>query len=200
MTAFLKLYLPFFLLLYLLVVFVVPSLRVYRQTGINPITFGNTGSAHDYIGALMKLVTALLLVVVLVFSLGGHLYQWLVPVSYMEYDVLKYTGLFLIHAAFIWIVIAQQHMKQSWRIGIDEKNKTELITKGLFGISRNPVFLGMIISTMGIFFILPNALSFFLAATTYILIQIQVRLEEEHLLTQHGKAYTQYRQRVKRLI
>jgi protein-S-isoprenylcysteine O-methyltransferase Ste14 len=51
--------------------------------------------------------------------------------------------------------IAQYQMSNSWRIGIDEKNKTELVTKGIF-YSRNPIFLGMIISILGIFLILPT--------------------------------------------
>jgi hypothetical protein len=34
-------------------------------------------------------------------------------------------------------------MKNSWRIGIDTVTKTELVTTGLFAISRNPFFFGM---------------------------------------------------------
>jgi len=63
-------------------------------------------------------------------------------------------------------------MRQYWKIGIDEKNKTELITKGLFSISRNPIFLGMILSTVGIFLIIPSTLTFFITAATYVVIQI----------------------------
>ena len=34
--------------------------RTYKQTGINPITFGKTDNAHDYIGFVMKVLIALL--------------------------------------------------------------------------------------------------------------------------------------------
>lgn len=37
MNDFLKYYLPVFLIAYLLVTFVLPSIRVYKQTGINPV-------------------------------------------------------------------------------------------------------------------------------------------------------------------
>jgi protein-S-isoprenylcysteine O-methyltransferase Ste14 len=94
----------------------------------------------------------------------------------------------------------QYQMSNSWRVGIDENNKTELITKGLFSYSRNPIFLGMIISVAGIFFILPNALTFFLMLTTYIVIQIQIRLEEEFLEKQHGEQYLIYKKTTKRLL
>lgn len=140
------------------------------------------------------------MIAVLLFSFSTEAYSYLNPFEYLQKEWLLYTGLFLVHAAMIWIVIAQSHMKQSWRIGIDAKNKTALVTNGLFSISRNPVFLGMIISTAGIFLILPNAITFFVAVTSYIIIQIQIRLEEEYLQKMHGTIYTDYKQKVKRLI
>ncbi len=91
-------------------------------------------------------------------------------------------------------------MKESWRIGIDTETKTELITKGLFGISRNPIFLGMIVSLIGLFFLTPNAWTLIFVILGYVLIQIQIRLEEEFLIEQHGEKYIEYREKVRRLI
>lgn len=100
----------------------------------------------------------------------------------------------------IWIAIAQYQMSTSWRIGIDEQNKTDLKTQGIFGLSRNPIFLGMILSVLGLFLITPNAVTFFSALTTYFIIQIQVRLEEDFLAKEHGSLYVNYRKSVKRFI
>ena len=91
-------------------------------------------------------------------------------------------------------------MSKSWRIGIDENHKTELVTKGIFGLSRNPIFLGMIFTVFGLFLIIPNALTFFLTLTTYFIIQIQIRLEEEFLEKQHGQNYLSYKSNTNRLI
>ena len=179
MNNFLVYYLPLFLIVYLLITFVLPSVRVYRQTGINPVTFGKTDNAHDYIGAIMKLLTGLLAVTVLVFAISSNVYSYFVAVPYLQLPGIQYTGFIMVHLSLAWIVIAQRQMNRSWRIGIDEKNKTALVTHGLFAVSRNPVFLGMIISTLGIFLLLPNAVTFFITICTYIVIQIQIRLEEE---------------------
>lgn len=200
MIDLLKYYLPSFLIVYLLKTFVIPSVRVYKKTGIYPVSFGKSDNAHDYIGGIMKVLTGLLVTAVLLFSFGQKAYSYLNPFEYLQKDWIVYTGLVIVHAALLWIVIAQHHMKQSWRIGIDDKNKTELITKGLFSVSRNPIFLGMILSTAGIFLIIPNAITFFVAATSYVVIQIQIRLEEEYLQSTHGTAYSNYKQKVKRLI
>lgn len=200
MENFLKYFMPLFLLAYLFIIFVLPSVRVYRQTGINPVTFAKKDNAHDYIGVVMKVLTGLLVVSIFLFSLSTKAYSFLNLFEYLAVDMLRYIGLFIIHAALVWIVVAQYNMKQSWRIGIDDKNKTALITNGLYSISRNPVFFGMIWSTVGIFFILPNAFTFLVAVTSYIIIHIQVRLEEEHLLKQHGSFYINYKNKVRRMI
>ena len=196
----LNFYLPLYLVLYMMVAFVLPSYRTYKQTGINPITFGKTGNAHDYIGFVMKVLIALLFIAVFIYSFNDKAYQYLVPISYLMKEVFMIVGLILIHLSLLWISVAQYQMSNSWRIGIDENNKTELITKGLFSYSRNPIFLGMIISVAGIFFILPNALTFFLMLATYIVIQIQIRLEEKFLEKQHGQEYLSYKQTTKRLL
>ncbi|OOB84228.1 methyltransferase family protein [Flavobacterium columnare] len=196
----LNFYLPLYLVLYMMVAFVLPSYRTYKQTGINPITFGKTGNAHDYIGFVMKVLIALLFIAVFIYSFSDKAYQYLVPISYLMKEVFMIVGLILIHLSLLWISVAQYQMSNSWRIGIDENNKTELITKGLFSYSRNPIFLGMIISVTGIFFILPNAITFFLMLSTYIVIQIQIRLEEKFLEKQHGQEYLSYKQTTKRLL
>lgn len=196
----LRMYLPIFLLLYLMVAFVLPSWRVYKETGINPVTFKNSGNAHDYIGVVMKVLIGLLVVSVLFFSFSLYLYQYLVPVSYLDNQMVQTTGLILIHLSLIWLMIAQYQMHQSWRIGIDEENRTELVTRGLFSRSRNPIFVGMIGSVIGLFLILPNALLFAVVVTTYIVIQIQIRLEEQFLTNTHGDVYKQYRSKVRRMI
>ncbi|MBK8828172.1 MAG: isoprenylcysteine carboxylmethyltransferase family protein [Saprospiraceae bacterium] len=195
----LKIYLPIYLIMYMLVAFVIPTYRTYKQTGINPITFGKNDNAHDYIGFIMKVLIVLLFVAVLTYSMSEKMYSYLVPISYLQTQTLTITGFALIHIALVWISIAQFQMSNSWRIGIDEKNKTKLVTYGVFSISRNPIFLGMILSVVGLFFIVPNALTFFLTITTYIIIQIQIRLEEDFLQKQHDQDYVNYKLKTKRL-
>jgi protein-S-isoprenylcysteine O-methyltransferase Ste14 len=200
MENYLKIYLPIYLLAYFAIAFVVPTYITWKKTGTNPITFGKTDTAHNYIGFVMKVLIALLFISVLLFSLGGNLYQFINPIIYLQKSWLQIIGLLIIHISLVWIAIAQYQMSTSWRIGIDEEHKTELKSKGIFSISRNPIFLGMILSVFGVFIIIPSSLTFFLSVTTYFIIQIQIRLEEEFLAKQHGKEYEQYRLKVRRLL
>jgi protein-S-isoprenylcysteine O-methyltransferase Ste14 len=100
----------------------------------------------------------------------------------------------------IWVPLAQTQMQKSWRIGIDEEVKTELVYRGLFKVSRNPIFLGMCVMLLGLFLILPNAVTLLIWGAGNMLIQVQVRLEEEFLARTHGSSYLAYQKQVRRWI
>ena len=118
--------------------------------------------------------------------------QYFAPFVWLEISVLKYTGLAIIHLALSWNIVALVQMSNSWRVGIDHSAKTELKTNGLFSVSRNPVFLGMLITLAGVFLIFPNAITLLVFVASTLLFQVQVRLEEEYLKGVHGEPYIKY--------
>ena len=61
-----NIYIVAFLILYFLIVFITPSIRVKRKTGINPYVFKNTDSAHDFLGKVSAPITSLIFIVALV--------------------------------------------------------------------------------------------------------------------------------------
>ena len=70
----------------------------------------------------------------------------------------------------------------------------------MFRISRNPIFLGVMTTLLGLFFVIPNAITFMTFVLGVVLINMQVRLEEEYLKTTRGDEYVSYIQRVRRWI
>lgn len=201
MEQFLRIYLPVFLTGFIVLVFILPSVRVYRQTGLNPFRFKTRhDSVHDYIGGSMKMFIAALFVAVVVYAVSPTGYSYLAPFSYMENQELRIGGLIIGHLALVAIMIAQYQMKQSWRIGIDYENKTRLVVSGLFSVSRNPIFLFLLVALAGLFFVLPNALTFAVLSAAYIVLQVTMRMEEKFLEDQHGETYLVYKRKVARLI
>jgi protein-S-isoprenylcysteine O-methyltransferase Ste14 len=137
---------------------------------------------------------------VLAYSLFPTWHSIFLIIPSLDNETIKYIGLVVLAVSLVWTIIAQGHMKNSWRIGIDTETKTELVTTGLFGLSRNPIFFGMILSLIGLFLVSPNALTFLFLILGYVLIQIQIRLEEEFLTNEHGQKYIDYKHKVRRLI
>lgn len=195
-----KIYLVIFLLIYFVVVFLIPVKRVIRNIGVNPYVFKKTDSAHDFLGKVSTPIMSLIFVMSLVNLIYPAGLQYLAPFYWLIVPIVEYTGFFLIHLSLLWIIIAQLQMNNSWRIGIDHLSKTELKTNGLFSISRNPVFLGMLSALLGIFFIIPNALTIVVFVSSTLLFQVQVRLEEEYLYKTHGDRYIAYCQKTRRWI
>lgn len=180
--------------------FVFPSYRVWKRTRIFPVTFSDKDTAHDYIGNVFKLLLAVLLVTGAIYAFYTEGVKYLLPIWYLNQPILQIIGWGILLFALIWIAFAQHQMSNSWRIGIDEKHKTRLVTEGVFSISRNPIFLGMISTLFGLFLVIPNALTFMVFITGFIVVQIQVRLEEEFLLKTHGEYYKTYCSQIKRWI
>ena len=198
MEGLLRYILPSYLLIYFSTAFFWRSYKVWRATGINPFVLGGTDSAHDLIGRMFKVVFALIVAVVTIYATSSWLYEFLMPITWLQHWGLKIAGLVLLLLSLVWTLFAQSQMGKSWRIGIDTERKTELVREGIFRFSRNPIFLGMMTTLIGLFLIIPNSLTLLILVLGIVLIQIQVRLEEEYLRAIHGEQYLEYCIRVRR--
>ena len=147
-----------YLLIYFAAAFVLPSYRVWKRTNVNPVTFRGADTAHDYIGKLFKIVMASLTAVVATYAFAPDDYSFLLPIARLENRTTQIVGIVLLVLSLGWTVLAQIQMGNSWRIGIDEEKETALVRSGLFSLSRNPIFLGMIVTLTGFFLTIPNAL------------------------------------------
>ncbi len=194
----LKYFLPAYLAAYFFAAFFWRSYAVWKRTDVNPVVFKGSDDAHDFIGRVFKLLFAAVVVVVAGYSTSTAIYQYLTPISWLERPWLRAAGVVLLLASLAWTVLAQAQMGESWRIGIDQERRTPLVRKGVFGLSRNPIFLGMMAPLAGLFLVIPNAVTLTVLALGFVLIQIHARLEEEFLSKTHGEAYAEYRRDVRR--
>ena len=172
--------------------FVLPSYKIWKKKGIFAITFTNKDSAHDYIGKVFKTLLVLTLAIGAINAFYTEGVKYLLPIWYLDILYLRVQGSMILLVALVWIMVAQYQMSDSWRIGIDENNKTKLVTEGMFSISRNPIFFGMLSTLLGFFLVIPTAITFTILVVGFIVVQIQVRLEEVFLSEMHKKDYEKY--------
>jgi len=92
-------------------------------------------------------------------------------------------------------------MGASWRIGVDETERTALITGGPFRLVRNPIFTAAVAVVAGVALAVPNLIAATGLAVALIGVQLQVRrIEEPYLLRAHGEDYRRYAGRVGRFV
>ena len=200
MELLLRIILPVYFMLYFFLLFVLKTVIVGKRINKNPLVLPQDDTAYGLVGLYFKITLLALALYTVIFASFPEMHLYFIQLNILNIKWIQFSGLTLLAISFIWIMIAQYHMKDSWRIGIDQNDKTELITVGLFSYSRNPVFFGMIISLFGLFLTTPNVVTLILFIVGYLMIQIQVRLEEEYLLKAHGNTYITYQNQTRRYI
>ena len=91
-------------------------------------------------------------------------------------------------------------MKDSWRAGIPDKDKTELVTTGIYRYSRNPAFLGFDLQYVGVLLMYGNLLTLAFSLFAMVMLHLQILQEERYLTNVFGTPYQAYRSHVCRYL
>ena len=89
----------------------------------------------------------------------------------------------------------------NWSITLEVREKHQLITQGIYRHVRHPMYLALVLYSLGQAIVLPN----WIAGPSYLiafvlLFAFRVHREERMMLDQFGKDYESYMARTKRLI
>lgn len=113
----------------------------------------------------------------------------------------RYVGIVIAALGDVIFVISVFTMKDSWRAGVSETDKTELITEGIYQISRNPAFLGFDLVYIGVLLMFFNWFLFLISVFAMIMFHLQiVNVEEEFLTSVFGEEYMEYKKIVNRYL
>ena len=117
--------------------------------------------------------------------------------TYIDFMWVRITGVITGILGTGVFVISVITMRDSWRAGVPENEKTELVTSGIYAYSRNPAFLGFDLIYIGELLLFFNwyLLAVTLLAVLMLHLQI-VNVEEDYLITAFGDEYSAYRKRV----
>ena len=91
-------------------------------------------------------------------------------------------------------------MKDSWRAGIPKKDKTAIVTTGIYAFSRNPAFLGFDFMYIGVLLMYCNWLTIPLTLFAVVMLHFQILQEEPYLTATFGAEYLSYKKRVFRYL
>lgn len=163
-----------------------------KRNGIrtNQLGKGSKPRKTIMIESLLKFSTVLIAAVTLI--------SMLLNVSIFTSQIIRIAGLVLFGIGICFFIIAMVTMRNSWRAGIPDKDKTELVTAGIYQISRNPAFLGFDLTYVGACLAFGNTLLFITAALSIIMIHLQILEEEKFLEKTFGNKYLTYKEKVGR--
>jgi protein-S-isoprenylcysteine O-methyltransferase Ste14 len=115
-------------------------------------------------------------------------------------DVAAWAGIALCLVGLLVLVGSVVSFGRSFRVGIDVDHPDELVTTGIFSVSRNPIYVGGALILVGEFLVFPNWIPLVFLAGGLALFHRQVLREEEFMRGHYGEQYLQYCQRVRRYV
>jgi protein-S-isoprenylcysteine O-methyltransferase Ste14 len=174
---------------YLLIAFVVRTWLQLRRTGDSGWRgiSGRPGTPEWWAGILfaIALVAGVLGPVTALLGLN--------PLDAITATAVQATGTVLAGAGVLATFLTQVAMGANWRIGVDETERTDLVTTGPFALVRNPIFTAMAFTGLGLALMVPNVVALTGFVLLLVALHLQVRVvEEPHLRRAHGHAYVRY--------
>ena len=161
-------------------------------TGMHSLT-----SRSERLGGLLFAVAILLCLSGPILELSGVLGA----LGLLSGEASEIFGVLLAVTGISITLAAQLAMGDSWRVGVDQSERTELVTDGPFALVRNPIFTGMIPAFAGIALLAPDV--FTLAGVLLLAAALELHtrvIEEPYLASVHGRSYAAYAGRVGRFL
>ena len=112
----------------------------------------------------------------------------------------RFTGFCIAGIGDIFFLISVIYMKDSWRAGIPEKDKTKLVTDGIYKFSRNPAFVGFDFMYIGILLMFFNIGTLLFSLFSIVMLHLQILQEEKYMAKTFGEEYLEYKRKVFRYI
>ena len=163
------------------------------KSGINPFTISHPSEAGFAVGEVALVVLILRAARLLAFPLPG----W-ADAQIVNSGLARALGAVLIGGGLFLFALALIAFGKSWRIGIDRRTPSALVTGGIFRFSRNPIFLFLDLYVVGTFFINGTAVFLIAAILSALFLHFQILREERFLLEHYGDAYRKYYARTPR--
>jgi protein-S-isoprenylcysteine O-methyltransferase Ste14 len=125
--------------------------------------------------------------------------------SWLQYKVteskfLTLTGFVITTASLVLMILSLYHLKESLRFGHDSNNLGQLVTSGVFAISRNPFFLSVNLYFTGLALIKPSLFFIMMALMSVLSIHHFILKEEKFLKKHYSNDYIDYSGKVRRYL
>jgi protein-S-isoprenylcysteine O-methyltransferase Ste14 len=112
----------------------------------------------------------------------------------------RIAGVFVMGLGNLFFIAAVITMRNNWRACFNRSQNTNLVTSGIYSVSRNPAFVGFDLLYLGCAAAFPNMANITAAVIAITLFHIQILGEEKYCAEFFGYEYTAYKAKVMRYI
>lgn len=178
-----------------LLIFVGRASYLRLGKNINPIAIG--GGKNGFLlavelVAVIGLVAWIIEVLLCALHFGLRIFPSLLDSQLVNSFPAKTTGVALVTLGLGLFGLAFVSFGDSWRVGFDVKTPGALVTKGVFAVSRNPIYVFLDLWFIGIFLINGTLIFLIFAVLALAVLHWQILQEEEFLLKLYGQLYQSY--------
>lgn len=168
------------------------KMLVQKRQGIQTRQIGRVKEKSVHIVELLMSIATLAAPVIQILSI---IFGW----NHMPANA-RFTGFCIGMLGDIIFLASVLCMKDSWRAGIPDKDRTKLVTTGIYRYSRNPAFLGFDFMYVGLLLMYFNLSMLVVSAFAIIMLHLQILQEERYLTDNYGESYREYRKHVFRYL
>ena len=114
--------------------------------------------------------------------------------------VIGWIGVGLCFIGLLVLIASLVSFGRSFRVGIDVDQPDKLVTTGIFGVSRNPIYVGFALVLIGQFLVFANWILLVYLVAGFALFHRQVLREESFMRQHYSQEYAEYCRRVRRYL
>lgn len=186
-----------------LVILVGKILYLRMRRNVNPIAIGGGKKGFRLAFELISFSSLLLwMVAVLLYAFHSdfRIFPSHLDMQLFSSQTVKLIGVAFTSLGLIIFAMAYFSFGDSWRVGFDVKTPGALVTRGIFSISRNPIYLSLDLWFIGTFLINGTLIFLIFAVLAIANMHWQIRQEEEFLSNLYGRPYQDYCARTGRYV
>jgi protein-S-isoprenylcysteine O-methyltransferase Ste14 len=162
---------------------------VWRTTGVNPFPFANARGRQRLIGSAFGICFGVIGIATVRIAEG------------IDAELIRdLGGAGCAVAGAAIVIVAQRQMGTAWRVGLREGDAPHVVATGLYRVSRNPIYLGMVILALGTALMAATWWAWAALIGFIVACQFTIMGEEAHLSSTLGDDYAQFRVKVPRWI
>ena len=151
------------------------------------------------ISFVFSIFTVIWIVIIIIYVINEQSVKWFWCITPLANYCFKIGGIIIMGIGLLVAALGVKDLGVNFRVAFP-REKTKLVTSGIYRYTRNPIVLSIYLGVIGTFLIIPNMLMLITIICNFICYDTKVRAEEVYLSRVHKGKYERYKNEVGRYL